>query len=142
MPTSPFRVTTPMERVALNRRADQDGDCQNQAEGFEGGKATHRFKGGLSVYNEAVGTSKSSIAGRRWPGTAAWMPPVFADGTPVSRVHPPEDWPFQLVSSKSVLVSADMIGATRLRHLHPENPVAGTAVRQGIPARLERVVAA
>ncbi len=99
------------------------GRCQNQAEGFEGDKATHRFKGGLLVYNEAVGTSKSSITGRRWPGTAAWMPPVFADGTPVSRVHRPEDWPFQLVSSKSVLVSAYMIGATRLRHLHPENPV-------------------
>ncbi|HYF89679.1 molybdopterin-dependent oxidoreductase [Azospirillum sp.] len=99
------------------------GRCQNQAEGFEGDKATHRFKGGLLVYNEALGASKSSVTGRRWTGTASWMPPVFADGTPVSRVHPPEDWPFQLVSSKSVLVSAYMIGATRLRHLHPENPV-------------------
>ncbi|WP_452006914.1 molybdopterin-dependent oxidoreductase [Azospirillum largimobile] len=99
------------------------GRCQNQAEGFEGDKAAHRFKGGLLVYNEALGASKSSVTGRRWAGTATWMPPVFADGTPVSRVHPPEDWPFQLVSSKSVLVSAYMIGATRLRHLHPENPV-------------------
>lgn len=99
------------------------GRCQNQAEGFEGDKAAHRFKGGLLVYNEALGASKSSVTGRRWTGTASWMPPVFADGTPVSRVHPPEDWPFQLVSSKSVLVSAYMIGAMRLRHLHPENPV-------------------
>lgn len=99
------------------------GRYQNQTEGFEGEKATHRFAKPLQVYNEAVGTSTSSITGRRWPGTAAWMPPVFADGTPVSHVHRPEDWPFQLVSSKSVLVSAYTIGATRLRHLHPENPV-------------------
>ncbi|SMH28728.1 molybdopterin dinucleotide binding domain-containing protein [Azospirillum agricola] len=99
------------------------GRYQNQAEGFEGDKATHRFAKPLLVYNEALGVSRSSVTGRRWTGTAAWMAPVFADGTPVDRVHKPADWPFRLVSSKSVLVSAYTIAASRLRHLHPENPV-------------------
>ena len=99
------------------------GRYQNQAEGFEGDKATHKFLKPLQVYNEAVGTAKSSITGRRWTGTATWMEPVFADGSPVHKHHTAEDWPFQLVSSKSVLVSAYTIAAGRLRHLHPENPV-------------------
>lgn len=99
------------------------GRYQNQAEGFEGDMATHRFKDGLLVYSEAVGASKSSITGKRWKGTATWMEPVFADGTPVRGVHTPESWPFQLISSKSVLVSAYTIAASRLRHLHPKNPV-------------------
>ncbi|HYH23168.1 MAG TPA: molybdopterin dinucleotide binding domain-containing protein [Azospirillum sp.] len=111
------------------------GRYQNQAEGFEGDKAAHRFTKPLLVYNEAVGSSKSSITGKRWAGTATWMPPVFADGTPVRAVHTPEDWPFQLVSAKSVLVSAYTIAASRLRHLHPDNPVginADDARRLGI----------
>jgi len=99
------------------------GRYQNQAEGFEGDKATHKFAKPLQIYNEAVGAAKSSITGKRWTGTATWMEPVFADGTPVRTVHTAEDWPFQLVSSKSVLVSAYTIAAGRLRHLHPENPV-------------------
>ncbi|AWJ82295.1 tetrathionate reductase subunit A (plasmid) [Azospirillum sp. TSH58] len=99
------------------------GRYQNQSEGFEGDKATHRFKDGLLVYNEAVGAAKSSVTGKRWTGTAAWTPPAFADGTPMRQVHRAEDWPFQLISSKSVLVSAYTIAASRLRHLHPENPV-------------------
>lgn len=111
------------------------GRYQNQDEGFGSDKATHRFKDGVLVYNEAVGASKSSVTGKRWTGTATWMEPVFAGGTPVRSVHAPEDWPFQLVSSKSVLVSAYTIAASRLRHLHPENPVginAEDARRHGI----------
>ncbi|ALG73619.1 tetrathionate reductase subunit A [Azospirillum thiophilum] len=99
------------------------GRYQNQAEGFEGDRATHRFAKPLQIYNETVGTSRSSITGRCWPGTAAWMPALFADGTPVAEVYKPADWPFQLVSSKSVLISAYTIAASRLRHLHPDNPV-------------------
>ncbi|WP_029010084.1 molybdopterin dinucleotide binding domain-containing protein [Azospirillum halopraeferens] len=111
------------------------GRYQDDGEGFAGDVATHRFKDPLLVYNEAVGTARSSITGRRWTGTATWMEPVFADGTPVRRVHTPEDWPFQVVSAKSVLVSAYTIAADRLRHLHPENPVginADDARRLGI----------
>lgn len=130
------------------------GRYQNQAEGFEGDKATHRFKDSLLVYNEAVGTSKSSITGKRWQGTATWMEPVFADGTPVRNVHTPENWPFQLISSKSVLVSAYTIAASRLRHLHPENPVGinvedasslgiqtGDVIRIATPGGAERATA-
>jgi tetrathionate reductase subunit A len=99
------------------------GRYQPQAEGFEGEKATHRFAKMLHVYNENVGASKSAITGKRFAGTAAWTEPVFADGTPVRSVHTAADWPFQMVSSKSVLVSAYTIAASRLRHLHPDNPV-------------------
>jgi tetrathionate reductase subunit A len=99
------------------------GRYQPQAEGFEGEKATHRFAKMLHVYNENVGASKSAITGKRFAGTAAWTEPAFADGTPVRSVHTAADWPFQMVSSKSVLVSAYTIAASRLRHLHPDNPV-------------------
>ena len=111
------------------------GRYQNQGEGFEGDKATHKFTKMLHVYNEGVGAVKSSITGKRFAGTAAWTPPVFADGTPVRSVHTADAWPFQLISAKSVLVSAYTIAASRLRHLHPDNPVginADDARRLGI----------
>lgn len=111
------------------------GRFQNGIEAFDGERATHRFDDALLVYNEALGTSKNSMTGKRWKGTAAWTPPVFTDGTLVGKAHPPRDWPFLLVSCKSVLVSSYTIAASRLRRLHPENPVginAGDARKLGI----------
>lgn len=111
------------------------GRYQNQPEGFEGDRAAFRFTRMLHVYNEGVGATKSSITGKRFAGTAAWTPPVFTDGTPVRTVHTVQAWPFQLVSAKSVLISAYTIAASRLRHLHPDNPVginADDATRLGI----------
>jgi tetrathionate reductase subunit A len=75
------------------------------------------------LWNENVGSSKNSLSGRRNHGCGTWIEPTFADGTPVRKVYPTEQWPLQLTSYKSALQNPYSIGATRLLALHPENPV-------------------
>jgi tetrathionate reductase subunit A len=75
------------------------------------------------LWNENVGGSKNSLSGKRNRGCATWNEPAFADGTPMRKVYPAEQWPLQLVSYKSALQNPYSIGATRLLAVHPENPV-------------------
>lgn len=77
----------------------------------------------LHLWNENVGGSRNSLTGKRNRGCGAWIEPAFADGTPVRKLYPPEQWPLQLVSYKSALQNSYSIGATRLLGVHPENPV-------------------
>ncbi len=75
------------------------------------------------LWNENVGGSKNSLSGKRNRGCASWVEPSFADGTPMRKHFPADQWPLQLVSYKSALQNPYSIGATRLLALHPENPV-------------------
>jgi tetrathionate reductase subunit A len=83
----------------------------------------NRFHGCLQIWNEQVGASQNSLSGKRNPGSPAWTPPAFADGTPMRRVYSEDKWPLQLVSYKSVLQNSYSIAVQRLREIHPENPV-------------------
>ena len=84
---------------------------------------THRYDKGLQIYNENLGATKNSITGKRFTGCATWTEPVFADGTPMRTLYPEKEWPLQLVSFKSALQNSYSIAASRLRGIHPENPV-------------------
>lgn len=84
---------------------------------------THRYDKGLQIYNENLGAAKNSITGKRFTGCATWTEPVFADGTPMRTLYPEKEWPLQLVSFKSALQNSYSIAASRLRGIHPENPV-------------------
>ena len=96
---------------------------------------TNRFDKGLQIYNENLGAAKNSITGKRFTGCATWTEPVFADGTPMRKLYPEAEWPLQLVSFKSALQNSYSIAASRLRGIHPENPVLmhpADAVRFGL----------
>lgn len=111
------------------------GRYQNQSETYKDDWAANRFTKPLQLYNENLGTAKSSVTGKRFVGTPTWTPPAFADGTPVEKLHSPEDWPLWLVSFKSPLQNSYSIAAARLRRIHPENPVilhTADAARLGI----------
>lgn len=83
----------------------------------------HPMKAMSHVWNEALGTARNSLTGKRYNGCASWIEPSFADGTPMRKLYPLAQWPLQLVSYKSALQNPYSIGATRLLGLHPENPV-------------------
>lgn len=85
--------------------------------------ATHRFTKPMMLYNETLGTTKSSLTGKRFSGSPTWQEPAFADGTRVRAKYPEAEWPLQLISSKSPLQNSYSIGARRLRGIHPDNPV-------------------
>lgn len=98
------------------------GRAQPQGQTFDGDKAANPFKGMMVVYNEGLGTAKSAVTGRRFAGTPTWAPPAFADGTPVRKLYPESEWPFQLVSFKSPLQNSYSIGVAALRRLQRDNP--------------------
>ncbi|MDE2089410.1 MAG: tetrathionate reductase subunit TtrA, partial [Gammaproteobacteria bacterium] len=100
------------------------GRFQARDETYTGERLSNRFKGVLQIYNETLGTARNTLTGQRHIGTATWIPPVFADGTPVAAVYPEAQWPFKLVSYKSVLQNSYSLGARRLTEIHPTNPVA------------------
>mgnify|MGYP000947955182 CR=1 FL=1 len=87
------------------------------------GRAAWPFDKPLNVWNEAVGTARNAMTGKRFSGAPVWMESAFADGAPVAARYPEKDWPLLLVSQKSVLQNSYSIAARRLRGLHPDNPV-------------------
>lgn len=106
--------------------------------------ATWRFNKPLQVYNETVGASKDAMTGKRFSGVPIWTQPRFADGTPVRKVYTEQEWPLQLISYKSPLQNSYSISASRLRGLHPDNPVAinpADAERLGVETGDEIVIA-
>ncbi len=98
------------------------GRYQPMAQGFEGEKQTNPYKAMMHVYNEGVGTAKSSLTGKRFTGTPTWVEPCFADGTPVRKLYPEAEWPLQVISFKSPLQNSYSIGADALRRVQRENP--------------------
>ena len=106
--------------------------------------STHRFTKPMLLYNENVGTSKSSVTGKRFSGSPTWQEAAFADGTLVRAHYPEAQWPLQLISYKSPLQNSYSMGARRLRGIHPDNPVAlhpddaaGLGLRSGDQVYLE-----
>lgn len=81
-----------------------------------------RSKVALGLYNDNVGGSKNSLTGKRFTGSPTWQSPAFADGTPMRKVYPEQDWPLLAVSFKSALQNPYSIG-TRVTNIHPDNPV-------------------
>jgi tetrathionate reductase subunit A len=111
------------------------GRTQPLAQAYDGERFAGRPIRMLHLYNEQLGTSRSAVTGARFKGVPHWLPPSFADGTPMRSVHREGQWPMLLVSQKSVLQNSYSIGADRLRGIHPENPVAihpDDAMRLGI----------
>ncbi|MFL9826903.1 molybdopterin dinucleotide binding domain-containing protein [Rhodoplanes sp. SY1] len=111
------------------------GRYQPYGQAYDGDRMAQKFAPALTLYNEQVGTAKSSMTGKRHSGVPQWTPPCFCDGTPMRSVYSETEWPMLLISQKSVLMSAYTIGLDRLRGIHPENPVAlhaDDAARLGI----------
>ncbi len=77
----------------------------------------------VCIWNADVGTKRHSQTGEQLSGCPTWHPSRFADGSRLEDHYPPQDWPFRLTSFKSHLQSPSSIGASRLRQIHPTNPI-------------------
>lgn len=77
----------------------------------------------VCVWNEIVGRARNTMTGELFTGCPTWHPARFADGSPMEAHYPETEWPFRLTSYKSHLQSSVSIGASRLRQVHPYNPV-------------------
>jgi tetrathionate reductase subunit A len=111
---------------------------------LQGDVAAHPMPRMQHLYNEAVGTSRNALTGQRNPGVPGWVAPSFADGTPMRSIHTAEQWPYLVVSQKSVLLNSYGVGLARLRDVAPSNAIAinvrdaaGLGIRTGDRVQIE-----
>lgn len=101
----------------------------------DAGPVTH-WQRPATIWNEKVGTNRHSMTGALFSGCPTFHPPRFADGSRVEAHYPETEWPMRLTSYKSHLQSPHSIAASRLRQIHPYNPV-GINTRDGQAAGIQ-----
>lgn len=76
------------------------GRFEDYDKNYDGDVLHNKFPKIINIYNEKLGTTRSSMTGELLPGTATWQPPAFADGRTVEQVYPAKEWPFHVISYK------------------------------------------
>ena len=83
--------------------------------------APHPFP--VQIWHEPLARMRHAMTGEQLCGCPTWYPPRFADGSAMRSHYPEQQWPLSLCSYKSNLMSSITIGLSRLRQVHPHNPV-------------------
>ena len=84
-------------------------------------KASH--KPAMQVWSEEISKMRHSMTGQRFDGCPTWHPTRLADGTPMRERYTEQEYPFLMTSYKSNLMSSMSIAVSRLRQVHPHNPI-------------------
>lgn len=84
-------------------------------------KAAPRFP--VTIWNEDIAAMRHSMTGERLSGCPTWHPTRLADGSAMRDHFPEREWPLVMSSYKSNLMSSMSIAASRLRQVHPHNPI-------------------
>ncbi|MBF5005835.1 tetrathionate reductase subunit A [Diaphorobacter caeni] len=84
-------------------------------------KTQHKFP--VQFWHEGLARMRHSMTGERYSGCPTWYPTRFADGSAMREHFPEKDWPLSMSSYKSNLMSSMSIAASRLRQVHPHNPI-------------------
>lgn len=66
---------------------------------------------------------RHTMTGERLSGCPTWYPTRLADGSPMREHFSEQEWPLLMSSYKSNLMSSMSIGMSRLRQVHPHNPI-------------------
>ena len=77
------------------------GRFESYSEAYTGDFLKYQYPNVINIYNEKLGTTRNSLTGQYFNGTAVWLPPVCANGSLLEEKIPSKEWPFQLVSQKS-----------------------------------------
>ncbi|MDR2324246.1 MAG: tetrathionate reductase subunit TtrA [Acidovorax sp.] len=84
-------------------------------------KAAYKFP--VQIWHEGLSKMRHSMTGERYSGCPTWYPTRFADGSDMRKLYPEQEWPLTMSSYKSNLMSSMSIAASRLRQVHPHNPI-------------------
>lgn len=90
---------------------------------WDGDKIKLRHKPALALWSEELAGMRHSMTGERLDGCPTWHPTRLADGTPMREKFDEADYPFLMTSYKSNLMSSMSIAVSRLRQVHPHNPI-------------------
>jgi tetrathionate reductase subunit A len=100
------------------------GRFENGDQSYDGELLSHRYNKPMQIYDENLALARNTLNGERYVGTPTWVEPRLADGSPLAQSFPHQQWPFQVVSTKSNLQSSHSIGVSSLQQIHPSNAIA------------------
>ncbi len=110
-----------VRRVAMVM--SRGGRFDRQDDAWKGEQLKLQAQFPVTFWNEGLAKMRHSMTGERYSGCATWYPTRLADGSDMRQVFTEQDWPLTMSSYKSNLMSSMSIGASRLRQVHPHNPV-------------------
>lgn len=99
------------------------GRFESYGSGFEGDNYKYGNSGCFQTYSEDLATAKNSFTGKPFSGVIGWNPETFADGTPLTKAFPEEQWPLKGASYKGKFRSATMLVNSMLRDLNASNHI-------------------
>lgn len=121
----PFNVEGVIKAEEWSKAAyvlSRGGRFEPYAADYDGERQKNAYLGLITVYNEKLATTRSSMDGKYFEGTAYWQPEEFANGKAVDSVFSEDEWPFKLVNCKAKLRSVSMLSnAPVLTDLSPKN---------------------
>lgn len=100
------------------------GRFEPHEDAYKGDDLKYQYPNMLHIYNETVGSTKHSITGEYFEGTAAFIEPAFADGKAIKDEYPESEWPFTLFSYKSRFRSVSTLAnVSKLRDIQESNRI-------------------
>jgi len=100
------------------------GRFESDDAAYVGDELKYKFPRMLNIYNEKLATTHNSQTGAYFEGTAVWLEPVFANGSPLSEKYGPQEWPFTVVSQKSRFRTGSMLANIPvLQDMQKENTI-------------------
>jgi len=99
------------------------GRFESYGAGYVGDNYKYANSGCFQIYTEALATARNTITGKQFSGVMGWNPEAFADGTPLRKAFPEEQWPLKGASYKAKFRSATMLVNSMLRDLNPTNSI-------------------
>lgn len=90
------------------------GRFASQSTAYDGDAMGKKWKNCLQIFNENVGKFRNSFSGKHYAGVPTYYKSCFADGSLIEDIYPRKDWPLDLVSFKSNIMSSITVTITRL----------------------------
>jgi len=118
------QTLTPQEVLPVAFLYSRGGRFAPEASGRKGEMIGTEWTKPLHLWNPQVAAYKHAITGERFSGCPTWYPARLSDGRALEAVYPPAEWPMQLMSFKSNVMSSSSTVVERLHHVKPTGLVA------------------
>lgn len=113
-------ILTTEERRKVAFLLTRGGRFQSYESSYKGEWISRRYTKPMMFYQESLATIPYSQTGKVHTATPAYEELRYADGSTIESHYPVKDWPFRLVTYKSVILNS-MYPASTLMGIHPSN---------------------
>ena len=97
------------------------GRYEPRSKSYEGSLLARRYPLAVQVYNETVGTTRNALTGEQYSGVPIYYEPRLTDGTPLTKLADPDQYPLLAFSYKSHILSPAAAASERIREIRYTN---------------------